>query len=93
MASVAESSWWGFRLRLSHSETCYVIQGGGIAISLVLKFVPAPYNALAALAIGANMAWIASKNRASGKKGVLLRINWLGVLMGIKRRGAGFSPC
>jgi hypothetical protein len=93
MAVITETSYWGFRLKLSQLEACKVAAAAQAAIVLAAAKIPQPYGSLVATQIYINQQWIKTKAENSGGKGILLKFSWVGILVGIKRLGTGLSRC
>ncbi len=89
--------WWipyGVWIILSHSEACTAtnpaIEGPILAKITALG----PWGAVAAAAVKLQSQVIRDKNQNSGGKGVELLFVWaVGMILDIKRRGKGSSPC
>lgn len=83
----------GVWLILDHSEACVITDGR--VVGEIVKFLPATWWAMAlAVVIYAQAAYIRKKNEDSGSRGVKLLYHFaVGVIVDIKRRGRGSSPC
>jgi len=86
---------YGTWIILEHSEACALTSGMTVeAITQAIAQIGTVYAAIAAGAIRAQAAYIRKKNEKSGGKGVKLLFVWAsGMIMDIKRRGFGTSPC
>jgi len=83
----------GVWLFLDHSEACAITDGR--VVSEIIKLLPVTWWAAAlAVVIYAQAAYIRKKNEDSGSKGVKILYHFaVGVIVDVKRRGRGSSPC
>lgn len=102
MARINVKRYRDVYVHLSHGEACSLIGYTGIAniagfLGAAQGAGPlAPFLTNMAGAILFSMGWIQEKNENSGGKGIRLRFDLLQlciVIVGIKRKGDGISPC